>query len=284
MRSPRTSKPDSEPMKFMPSRLCGNVRGPRQHGDVTGLDRNRKLAHAHRGGTRFTLAVATALYSQREASMPPARVLSVRQCGGAVSTMALTGWRRRGCGREMAARALVEAHRGSPVLLAQRQRAAGNEAGRDAAGHVLQLVAILVARDQREHDEDPAAELARRGAERPARAQHAGADHQREGAQPDQPAESVVVEAEGGAGRIVEHQEHGAEADQPEDDPEQTVPAAQDASPRSRAMRARRVSRRGLRSTVSSRAGNSAMIRRRASAVMPIQPEISSRVRPQPKQ
>ncbi|ESX49808.1 membrane protein [Mesorhizobium sp. LSHC426A00] len=49
-------------------------------------------------------------------------------------------------------------------------------------------------------------------------------------------------------------------------------------------MRLRRVSRRGLRSTVSNRAGNSAMTLRRTSGVIPIQAPISSRVRPQPKQ
>ncbi len=49
-------------------------------------------------------------------------------------------------------------------------------------------------------------------------------------------------------------------------------------------MRVRRVSRRGRRSTVSSRAGNSAITDRRVSGGIEIHAPISSRVRPQPKQ
>jgi hypothetical protein len=53
---------------------------------------------------------------------------------------------------------------------------------------------------------------------------------------------------------------------------------------RSRASRARRVSRRGFRSTFASRVGNTAMISRRVPAVMAVHSAISSRVRPHPKQ
>src|SRR5690606_12242940 len=143
---------------------------------------------------------------------------------------------------------------GTAVLLAQRQRTAGHQPGGDAAGDVLQFVAVLIAGDEGEHDDSPGAEIARQFAQPLARAEQPGADDEAEQAEPDELAEMVVLDAQRAAGRIVEDEQDQGGADQAEDEPEAAPIHA--LSPRSRAMRARRVSRRGLRSTVSSRAGS----------------------------
>ena len=77
-----------EPMKFMPSRLCGNVRGRDQHGDVAAHDAadRKALAHAHTAAARvFPLAVAasTGFSAPKRRCQPRARPLTAPLTGGA---------------------------------------------------------------------------------------------------------------------------------------------------------------------------------------------------------
>lgn len=56
---------------------------------------------------------------------------------------------------EMAVRELVENDGLAPLRIGHAERTAGHEAGGDAAGDILQFVAILVAGDEDEDDQEP---------------------------------------------------------------------------------------------------------------------------------
>src|SRR5690606_4160883 len=137
---------------------------------------------------------------------------------------------------------------------------------------VLQLVAVLVAGDQRDDDGRPDREVADAAAKADSGAEQAAGQQCQDGAEGDQPRNLVA----GYGACLVAETEPGDRARRNDDACQDEQRAHQPCSARSRAMRARRVSRRGLRSTVASRAGSSAMISRRPAALMPIQPAISS--------
>ncbi|MCY1248143.1 hypothetical protein D9M72_615400 [compost metagenome] len=92
--------------------------------------------------------------------------------------------------------------------------------------------------------------------------QDPGADQRGDGAERHQSAEIVVGKAHGAAGIVVYDQQ-----DEPNGQDRQQDGETGHASPRSLAMRLRRVSRRGLRSTISSRSGSVVMIARRSASV-----------------
>ena len=154
MRSPRTSKPDSVPMKFMPSRLWLERAGfGDQHRHALAHDARRRRLVGPDAARRVAmpLAVETGTViaeSRRVEPGPRARPRRSarwwwRRC---------RPWRRRGpvdrdARPEMAVGQLFQHHGGVPSLSVIDSGLPG-PARRDPAREILQFVAVLVAGDQ----------------------------------------------------------------------------------------------------------------------------------------
>lgn len=274
-------------MKFMPSRLCSSSPLDHQHrhigaddltdGDLVSDD-TRGARRTVRGRDGDVVAEACRVV----AGALGIRGSQHRRRSAGVNHHADSNTIDRAACFEMAAVRLLQHHQDAAVGITDRQRAAGNEPGCDSARDILQLVAVLVAGNENEREEEPDGEIARDIAKAvPAGADDRGRDDRTPCGQADHAGEAAVGQAKGLAGIVVHDQQNEPTAKDCDHEEEQAVHSP--AVP-SRAIRARRVSRRGRRSTVSSRAGSCTMTSRRVSGVMEIQAEISSRVRPQPKQ
>ena len=162
-------------------------------------------------------------------------------------------------------------------------RAARDEARGQAACDVLQFVAVLVTADHQQEDAAPDDRRLCRATQADAGAKSGCADDQTKHPEIERTGELVAGDAERNAALTADEQPCQAAGDQ---DHRHPVEAVHDCVPSafSRAIRARRVSRRGLRSTVSSRAGSSDITRLRSSLVIVSHAPISRLVRPQPKQ
>ena len=159
MRSPRISKPDSVPMKFMPSRLCSSW--PRSATN-TGT-RLREMVPTLTVSAMTTAAVALPLAVEIgtlklsfDVSKPAASASAdgqhrARRAG--VDDEVDAHGVDRAARPEMAVGELFEHHRVAAVI--DGQRAAGNEADGDAVGEILQFVAVLVAGDEHQDDQHP---------------------------------------------------------------------------------------------------------------------------------
>ena len=163
----------------------------------------------------------------------------------------------RGVDFVMAVLPHIEHGRPVAVPIHRHRRAAGNEAGRQPGGEILRVVLEDIDGGQHDDDDEPEAEMAHRFAEIALACQNAAADQGAPHAVIEHPHGVVAVDPAAAAGKADGHQEETGQDDDGEDQD------ARHHSVLSRAIRARRVSRRGRRSTPSRRAGSSAMISRR---------------------
>lgn len=160
---------------------------------------------------------------------------------------------------EMAAAGLVKNHLRLAVDTGGDHRPPGNQSRCQSRPHRPEVIPIKIAGDERQYDEYPQHQLSSAFSEGTPACQNAGGKHDREGKQADEAGEVAIGHSEAASAILVQQEYDKTEGKYGKDDDEAHQPFS-----RSRVIRARRVSRRGLRSTVSSRAGKPSMMERRS--------------------